>query len=393
MDGIGCGEELLVLEPQARKARDKADINSKTVQLAELLTQIGPDINEISRRLGQYKESVRYRYQEKILGKGIAVQAAIDHEKLGLRRVVFIVEFADEYERYAQSILIAMSDLCYVTGFDLTMPDGSYMVNASVPVEFVGKYFDFLRMLETKGLFRCVKILAFDWFRTVPMRARFYDFETGRWDFDWSNPGKPEVWGYKPSGRSKFDYTDLLITKELRADANRTLMEMAEKFGIGYKKLAWHYRTHVKRRGLVRGYTLNWMGTRYDFKLEKALHRMHRYFAVDMLAEGLSEMERMEVMAKANALPFLWAEAGGENYWAQFVFPVDSMVEAYQYLTNVVRPVRDKVRLIVMDQTNALSFTISYKLFDEKMKAWVFDQEELLKKFGDLILKIRQGAG
>jgi hypothetical protein len=378
----------LVMEAKARTEQ----ANASTAQLAELITQIGPEIPEIARRLGQFKESVRYRYNEKILGRGIAVQAAIDHEKLGLKRVVFIVEFAAEYERYAQSILIAMGDLCYVAGFERTMPEGSYMVNASVPEEFVGQYSDFLRALEEKGLFRCVKILAFDWFRTVPMRAKFYDFDTGRWDFDWSNPGKPGVWNYKPSERSRFDYTDLLIVKELRIDATKPIKEMGEKFGIGYKKLAWHYNTHVKPRLLVRGYALNWMGTRYDFKLEKALHRKHKYFRVDLVAEDLSETERMELMSKTNALPFLWTEMGGRSYWAQFAFPVDNIVEAYQYLTNAIEPIKDRARMIVMDQTNALSFTISYRLYDERRRAWTFDQEQLLAKFGDLLVKIRQSA-
>ena len=110
----------MALVPTARTEQ----VNAGTVQLAELVTLLGPEIPEISRRLGQFKESVRYRYKEKILGKGIAVQAAIDHEKLGLKRVVVIVEFSDEYKQYAQSILIAMSDLCYVTGFELVIPIG-----------------------------------------------------------------------------------------------------------------------------------------------------------------------------------------------------------------------------------------------------------------------------
>jgi hypothetical protein len=358
-----------------------------------LLIELGPDIPEISRRLGQFKESVRYRYKEKIIGRGIAVQAAIDHEKLGLKRVVFVVDFADEYKRYAQPILIAMSDLCYVTGFAGIMPEGSYAVDASVPEEFVGEFTGFLGGLEAKGLFRCSKILAFDWFRIAPMRAENYDFDTGIWDFDWSNPKRPEAWQYSRSTRSKFDLADLLVLRELRIDATKTMAEIAKKLSINYKKLVWHYLTHVKGRNLIRGYALNWMGTRYDFKLEKALHRKHRYFAVEVLAEHLSEMERMELMSKTNALPFLWAEAGGENYWAQLVFPVDNLVEAYQYLTDAIKPLKGKAELLVMDQSNALSFTISDKLFDEQTKAWTFDREQLLTKFSELLIKIGQSTG
>lgn len=364
--------------------------SAKTAQLARLLTEFGPDIPEISRRLGQFKESVRYRYKEKIIGSGMAIQAAIDHEKLGLKRVVFLADFAEEYKQYAQPILIAMSDLCYVTGFVGTMPEDAYAVNASVPEEFVDQFVDFLKALEAKGLFRCSKILTFDWFRNVPMQAENYDFDNGRWDFDWSNPGRPEAWSYSPSRRSGFDFTDLLILKELTADATKTTVKMATNLEINYKKLAWHYATHVKARNLIRGYVLNWMGTRYDFKLEKALHRKHRYFAIELLAEGLNEMERMGLMSKTNALPFLWAEAGGENYWAQLIFPVDNMVEAYQYLTKAIEPVKSKVTLLVMDQTKALSFTVSYKLFDEQKKAWTFDHVQLLTKFSELLGKIRQ---
>jgi len=378
---------------QAREAAgSKRDTNLKTAQMVQLILEIGPDIPEISRRLSQFKESVRYRYKEKILGRGIAVQAAVDHEKLGLNRVLFIVKFVEEYKTYAQPILTAMSELCYVTGFEGIMPDESYLVNASVPEEFVEPFSDFLKALEAKGLFRCTKILAFDWFRVVPMRPKFYDFDTGMWDFEWSNPGKPSTWEFTPSRKSEFDYTDLLIVKELRIDAARSLAEIAKKLQVDYKKLAWHYNTHVLQRRLIRGYTLNWMGTRYDFKIDRALHRKHRYFGVELLAENLSEVERMELMSKVNVLPFLWAEMGGRSYWAEFAFPVDNIVEAYQYITSAIRPIGDRVRLFVMDQSNALSFTISYKLFDEKRRAWTFNREQLLTKFEGLLLKIRQGA-
>ena len=82
--------------------KTSSDVNSRTVQLVELLTEVGPDVPEISRRLGQFKESVRYRYKEKILNKGFAVQALVDHEKLGLKRIVAVLDFAGEYKKYGQ---------------------------------------------------------------------------------------------------------------------------------------------------------------------------------------------------------------------------------------------------------------------------------------------------
>src|SRR3989442_6905891 len=81
----------------------KKDVNTRTAQLVQLLTEIGPDIPEISRRLGQFKESVRYRYKEKIVNRGFAVQAAVDHEKFGLRRVIFVVDFAPQYKTKMRS--------------------------------------------------------------------------------------------------------------------------------------------------------------------------------------------------------------------------------------------------------------------------------------------------
>ena len=80
------------------------DTNTRTAQLVKLISEIGPDIPEISRRLGQFKESVRYRYKEKVLEKGFGVQASLNHEKLGLRRVVLVMDLAPDYNTYAHAI-------------------------------------------------------------------------------------------------------------------------------------------------------------------------------------------------------------------------------------------------------------------------------------------------
>jgi hypothetical protein len=372
--------------------RPRVDTNSKTAQLVQLISEIGPDIPEISRRLGQYKESVRYRYKVKILDKGFAVQAAVDYEKLGLKRVMFVAAFHKAYKPYANTILSAMNELCYVVFFAKTLPKGVYIVDAAVPAEFVESYTEFILALKQRGLFSLVEVFAFEWGRNPPMRAEFYDFDAGRWDFDWSGPSALAAQGttYEPLNRERFDMVDLLILKELQTDATRPLTEISAKLGVNYKKLAWHYTTHVTERQLIKSYRLNWMGTRYDFELEKALHRKHRYLSLAVLVKNTSDYERMELMSKSNRLPFLWFEAAGRHYYADFAFPIDSITEAFVYLESSLEAVKDRAEYYVLDSANALTFTMSYQLYDQDQKKWVFDGPELLSRFENLLMKIKE---
>jgi hypothetical protein len=371
------------------------DINTRTAQLVQLISEIGPDIPEISRRLGQFKESVRYRYKEKILGRGFSVQASVDHEKLGLRRVLMILDFAPEYKTYANTILTAMNELCYVVSFEKKMFRGDYFVEASVPNELVQPFKEFMEKLHERGLFSALQVDTFDWFRTMPMRTEFYDFDSGRWDFDWSSPlTQSGDASYSPSEKMKFDVEDILILKELQIDATRSFVEIAEKLKMNYKKLAWHYNAHVIQRKMINGYYLRWMGTNYSTVLEKALHRKHRYHQLAILAKNLTEVERMNLMGKLHMVPFLWNEmVGEEQYCAQFFFPTEYITEAYQFLTGATSVIRDKVHVMPLDQTEALSFTFSYQLYDSMERKWVFEEQELLGKFETLFAKIKELGG
>jgi hypothetical protein len=370
------------------------NVNSRTVQLVKVLTEVGPDIPEISRRLRQFKESVRYRYKEKILNRGFAVQAAVDHGKLGLRRLIVIAEVAGPYRNYASAVFAAMHELCYVVGFTKTLVGGEHVVNLSVPQEFVADVKAIFQELKEKGLFSKMELLEFDWLRISPMRPEFYDFDTGRWDFDWQQAASADhgAASYSPSQAVKYDYVDLLIIKELQIDANKSLKEIADKLKINYKKLAWHHSSHVLGKKLISGYTVNWMGTRYDYNLEKALHRKHRYFALELFVRDVSEYELMTLRQSLDRLPFLWGEGAGRNYYAQFALPVDNVVEGLQYVGSATSSVKDRVSLFPSDQTEAARFTIPYNMFDQNLKRWTFNRPELSEKFAKLIVEIRSAA-
>ncbi len=371
------------------------DVNSRTVQLVKLLGEIGPDVPEISRRLGQFKESVRYRYKEKILSKGFAVTAYADHERLGLQRLIVVLDFSEDYRKYGQAILASMNELCFLVSFSKAMPRGYYVVNFSAPQDMIPDLKEFLMELKDKGMFSQLEILDFDWIRLVPMKPEFYDFDTGIWDFDWSKPSNEEYTSakYLPSTPSKFDQVDLLVVKELQMDANKSLKDISDNLNINYKKLAWHYTTHVLGRGLIRGYAVNWMGTRYDYVAEKVLHRQHRYFGVELIAKNVSEYEVMSLRHAMDRLPYLWAEAVGKNYFAQFAFPVDFVVEGLQYITQAIAPIKERTEIFAIDQTDSARFTIPYARFDGATKKWNFDGVGLGRRFDELILKIKNGTG
>jgi len=372
--------------------QEPANVNARTIQLVKLLTEVGPDVPEISRRLGQFKESVRYRYKEKILNRGFAVQAKVDHEKLGLRRVIVVLDFAENYRKFSESILASMNELCFLVSFSRTMPGGYYIASFSAPREFIDQLKFFLSEMKEKGMFSRLDFVDFDWMRVVPMKSEFYDFDTGRWDFDWTTTATSDFGSaqYMPSNPAKFDYVDLLLIKELQMDTNKSLKEISDKLKVNYKKLAWHYTTHVMARRLLSGYSVNWMGTRYDYGIEKALHRQHQYFAVDLMVRRVTEYETMSLRQAVDRLPFLWSEAVGVNYFCEFAFPVDFVVEGLQYLTETISAVKERAEIYAVDQSNAASFTISYNRFDQTLKKWEFDLNDLIGRFEALIVEIKK---
>lgn len=390
----GSGREGLVLEPAARtvKVGKHDDTNSKIAMMVKLITKYGPEINRIARELRIHKETARYWYKEKLLKKGYTVQAVPNHEKLGLRRVIALAEFSAEFRLYADAILMAMSELCYLTSFAKTLPDDLYSIHANVPQEYVGDWIQFMQELGRRGLFDSIQVVPFEWARVVPMKSEIYDFENDSWQHDWASKPRlePGSLAFAPSARSKFDPIDLGVIKLLQLDPDTSLTEVGNKLRVNYKTLTWHYRSHLVGNGLVKGYLVNWAGTRYDPKLGKAMHRRHRYMWLELLLTGLTETERMEIMAKVNQLPFVWFEAGGgQNYFAQIAFPTETITEALSFVKDVTSAVRQKVTWHFMDQANALRFTIVPGLYDIEMKKWKFDQGELLGRFDKLVLEIK----
>jgi DNA-binding Lrp family transcriptional regulator len=357
-------------------------------EMVQLIAQRGPKIDEIARIIGVHNETVRYWYRQ-LLGRGFTIQASCNYESLGMKRIIAIVELGDLFKDCAETMLYVMNQFAYVVGYARTKPGGFYVLSTSVPYECLNSWADFMLQSKEIGVFKSIETISLDWVRNVPMRAERFNFDNGRWEFG------PKTGKFNPidvveklDPKQKYDSTDLKIIGQLQIDANMSLTEMCEKVGAkNYKTFTWHFREHVFNRHMIKGYRVNWTGMTYGTESEKSAKR--RYSWVDIIANDLSESERVELAAKLNRMPFVWIEGSGARaYYARMVFPAEQTQRLLELLGTAIAPVRDKVRWFRMDQAHALSFSLETQNYDEDKRRWNFNKEEALQSF-EALHKIR----
>jgi hypothetical protein len=67
-------------------------------------------------------------------------------------------------------------------------------------------------------------------------------------------------------------------------------------------------------------------------------------------------------------------------------------MEALGYLESILEPFRGRYSYHVVDTTNALTFTIPYQLYDRAQRKWMFNPAELLSRFDNLLMKIKEAG-
>lgn len=370
---------------EAAKTVDEPQPKDKTemARFVRLLEELGPDVNQIARRMNVYKETARYWYRKKVVGKGYSILGSAAHLKLGLRRLIIIARVEPAYREHVQNLFVDMDGLWYVVGFSRTMPDDVLVIHASVPDGLVDNFIAFMNDLKTKvGFFIELEFLPSDWIYRVPMRAEYHNFDRGQWEFDWNMVSTAQAKETAPRQQAKveFDGDDLLLVRELQVNAARPLSKIAEELNMPYKKALRHYK-HVTERGLISGYRLVWTRTRYLSDERKLVTRKHSYMFCSLIVKDVREVELSKLVAGVEKVPFLWAICGGRNFLAEFFFPLDVVNEALNYLREMLTPYAGRMMFFVTDWDDTLTFSIPIEMYDRQQKRWVFDQEKTLGEF------------
>jgi hypothetical protein len=145
--------------------------------------------------------------------------------------------------------------------------------------------------------------------------------------------------------------------------------------------------------GLLNGYSIRWLGTKYNQAAEKAEHRRHRYLVLNVVVRDVTDKETLMLMGATHRTPFLWSEMAGKDYLAQMAFPIEATVEAFEYLREIIRPFGRRASHYVVDQKNSVQFVLPYNLWSDSDKDWTFEKEGTLARFENLVLKIKNEAG
>ena len=132
--------------------------NGELAQLVKEISEIGPRVPEIARRLRRHKETVRYWYR-KLEEHDFAIQGMVNHEAFGLRRVILKVKIEKENEASMDALVKEMNARFYVVGYAKTLPDELFIINASVPEEFVAEVPRLRRGSEAAGALQAARVL------------------------------------------------------------------------------------------------------------------------------------------------------------------------------------------------------------------------------------------
>jgi DNA-binding Lrp family transcriptional regulator len=374
----------------------KAENNrTKMAEFVKQVEEVGSNINEVARRMGMFKETARYWYRWKFVEKGIGLGASVDYKALGFKRLLVISRVNREYRPLVQELFLAMDNKWYVTGYIGTIPDDTMIIHITVPEEKTEEFLGFMYDLRDKlHFFSEIEILNTDWFRNVPMQAEYYDFDHGRWDFEWSSikdpPGLDEM--TERPVTSKLDLTDLMVLGKLQRDANMSLVDVSRKLKISYKKVLRH-RKHLDRRGAIAGFRVHWIKTSYNEKERRNVTRKHAYLFETVIVAGLNDSESRRVLSDLRRLPFTWSiGGGGSSVYVDYAIPLELVNEAFGYIRQVLGVYNERMRHFTTDQNDSVFFTIPYKLYNGKTKQWEFDKDETFAQFKAELQKLSHRA-
>ena len=180
---------------------------------------------------------------------------------------------------------------------------------------------------------------------------------------------------------------DLRIIAELYGAAEMTLPEIAKGSEMSVRSALTHIG-HVKARGFLMGYRVNWLKSNQVIASGRFLGAAHKYLLSGVIVRGITPDEEGRVREALNRLPFLWSEMGGSNYFAELMIPLELCNEALKFIDESLRRVSDRTRFYIADWGSALAQSTAGDLFDERNRRWTYDVRSQIRALEKEMAKV-----
>lgn len=305
---------------------------------------------------------------------GISVQTVADLEKIGLQRVRVFFKLVSALRDikalfnglYQNSGLRSYARSMYTHVFDceFAIPSGTQLELQRL-----------LQKLQDMKLISNVEIRRLVWKDILMLKTQFFDYSRKEWDVDFSTlSGNPSVQISAKSDPERFDFSDLLVIKELELNAWAKIVELAKKTNVSVGDTAYHLNRHVFERRLIKSFKLRWDGTREAWLKHSLINKTY-------LFRGISNESARHAMSIMTSNPFTWSHMRAEDgaYIAEVAFPLSQYSEGTQYMSSQLRALDLSPEVSEKDWSCLSSFTIPYMLYNKDKSAWDFSADRALK--------------
>jgi hypothetical protein len=226
------------------------------------------------------------------------------------------------------------------------------------------------------------------------MPVELFDFKKWRWKSDWTvMPDREPLEDFVPPNRVPYDETDLLIIQDLQFRMGEVphdymLSHISRRLKMNLGKFMWHWREHIQKQELITMYRLHWNGSTYDRGTQIQRKKTHTMAFLQLFVKDVSRGELAYLRERVRSVPYFYVETFGNDYYAEFAFPAESLVEAHRFLDDIVSK-NFFGRAQVFTISEALTYSIIPRLYDQQKRKWKLDEADLIGRFENLVLTLK----
>jgi hypothetical protein len=350
---------------------------------ADFLTKLTPFVesdgarnwNQISREMPIPYQTLRDRMAG-LKEDGMTILAIPDIEKIGLERIRGSFRLSKDHLNDVKSFFGGLHQSAGLRTYARLLLNQFFECEFLIPKVSVAELTNLLNKLEETGYIEDAKIKRLLWKDFLNLKTEFYDYSKKEWDVDFSSLSSDPSSFQIPSKSEpeRFDYSDLLMIKELEMNSWIKSVEIAKRLGITFGDTIYHLNNHVFGRKLIKSFRLRWDGTREAWL-------KHSIVLAIISFRKISDEDLRHAISVLTSNPFTWSHMRTDDgtYLAELAFPIPQFPDMLQQISSKLLHLGLAPEFFVKDWSCLSTFTIPYLLYNQERSAWEFNAKNALE--------------